>query len=568
MKALSLRRCGALALSLLLVFSLSALPLPRLAEAQEPLVATQAADLANGETGTDVAPVVVKYSGVGISKRAKVQGAAWSAWTDGVTIGKTSGNGLRAMRLRLTGLQGITGGIKYQTYKRGSGWRSAVLDGASSGDVRNVESVKIKLTGTVSKHYDVLYRVYMSGSGWRPWVKNGASAGLVKKNQRVNAVQVKLSPKTEEARGKSTSTAGVFYQARLYSAGWQTWKRDGGTSGKAAKRLRGLTVKVDTGDLQGGLTYRAYGKNGWGSWKNNGAYAGASGSRLEAIQVKLTGDLAKSYNVYYRAYVQGSGWLDWAKNGATSGSTGYNLRLEKYQVKLVKKGNAAPGNTDYPTVNKLEASNTLNGIDISSWQAGINVRGVKADFVIVKATGGTKYVNPYYKQFADAALASGKQIGFYHYAREDYCPGSAVKEAVHFSNKVKPYIGKAVLFLDFEGSALKMSNAAKWAKKFMDTVYKRTGVKPLIYMSQSVTWKFNWSSVAKKYGLWVAQYLYANEYKSGYLKSPTHWDIGYWDRETLYQYSSTAKIKGYGGYLDVNKFYGSVKAWKKLAQKS
>ena len=37
---------------------------------------------------------------------------------------------------------------------------------------------------------------------------------------------------------------------------------------------------------------------------------------------------------------------------------------------------------------------TLNGIDISSWQSNINVgkEGVPADFVIVKATGGTGYI--------------------------------------------------------------------------------------------------------------------------------------------------------------------------------
>lgn len=35
---------------------------------------------------------------------------------------------------------------------------------------------------------------------------------------------------------------------------------------------------------------------------------------------------------------------------------------------------------------------TLNGIDISNWQAGINLSAVPADFVIIKATEGTTYV--------------------------------------------------------------------------------------------------------------------------------------------------------------------------------
>ena len=37
---------------------------------------------------------------------------------------------------------------------------------------------------------------------------------------------------------------------------------------------------------------------------------------------------------------------------------------------------------------------SLNGIDVSNWQAGINLAAVPADFVIMKATEGTNYVSP------------------------------------------------------------------------------------------------------------------------------------------------------------------------------
>ena len=36
--------------------------------------------------------------------------------------------------------------------------------------------------------------------------------------------------------------------------------------------------------------------------------------RLEAIKIKLTGEMAKKYNIYYRVHAQNFGWLDWAKN--------------------------------------------------------------------------------------------------------------------------------------------------------------------------------------------------------------------------------------------------------------
>lgn len=35
----------------------------------------------------------------------------------------------------------------------------------------------------------------------------------------------------------------------------------------------------------------------------------------------------------------------------------------------------------------------LNGIDISNWQAGIDLSVVPCDFVIAKATQGTSYIS-------------------------------------------------------------------------------------------------------------------------------------------------------------------------------
>ena len=35
-----------------------------------------------------------------------------------------------------------------------------------------------------------------------------------------------------------------------------------------------------------------------------------------------------------------------------------------------------------------------NGIDVSSYQSGINIKAIAGDFVIVKATQGVNYTNP------------------------------------------------------------------------------------------------------------------------------------------------------------------------------
>ena len=50
----------------------------------------------------------------------------------------------------------------------------------------------------------------------------------------------------------------------------------------------------------------------------------------------------------------------------------------------------------------------LNGIDISNWQSGINLAVVPCDFVVIKATEGTGYVNPDYERAYRQAKTAGK----------------------------------------------------------------------------------------------------------------------------------------------------------------
>ena len=56
----------------------------------------------------------------------------------------------------------------------------------------------------------------------------------------------------------------------------------------------------------------------------------------------------------------------------------------------------------------------MQGIDISSWQAGIDLSRVPCDFVIVKATQGTWYVSESCDAQVQQAISLGKPFGFYH----------------------------------------------------------------------------------------------------------------------------------------------------------
>lgn len=207
----------------------------------------------------------------------------------------------------------------------------------------------------------------------------------------------------------------------------------------------------------------------------------------------------------------------------------------------------------------------LNGIDISSWQDGINIAALTTtDFVIVKATQGTSYTDSTFKKFVEAAILAGKRVGAYHYAT-----GAGYQaEADHFLSVVKPYLGKILLALDWEtGNSATAANMAfhspAYAKQWLDYVAKQTGVTPVLYMSQSVAATKDWSA-CKHYPLWGAQY--ANMTTMGYTDSP--WSSKNWGdwgtTPTMQQYTSCGRITGYSGNLDLNLFYGSGADWDAL----
>ena len=196
----------------------------------------------------------------------------------------------------------------------------------------------------------------------------------------------------------------------------------------------------------------------------------------------------------------------------------------------------------------------MRGIDVSNWQNGIDISAVPGDFVICKATQGTWYTSPDFYRQADQTIDNGKYLGVYHYAEG----GSVYDEADHFIAVVGDYIGQAVLVLDWEAQ----DNAGywqmgSWVERWCDYVYQRTGVKPIVYCSQSIM--HNFSNIGD-YGLWVAQY--ADYSVTGYQQSP--WREGAYSC-AIRQYTSTGRLPGYGGYLDLNKAYMDGEAWMAYA---
>lgn len=207
---------------------------------------------------------------------------------------------------------------------------------------------------------------------------------------------------------------------------------------------------------------------------------------------------------------------------------------------------------------------TLNGIDISNWQRGIDLSKVPCDFVIAKATEGIGYVDKSCDGFIQQAKRLGKKLGFYHFARPR---NDAVREAQYFYNNTKNYFGEAIPILDWE--AENKSDVA-WAKRWLDEVHRLSGVKPVIYMSESVVNSYDWSSVANAdYGLWVAKYRDNNpDYNYNMANAGSRPRVKWWKFYCMWQWTSSGRLNGYGGNLDCNVFYGDVSTWDKYAGKS
>lgn len=184
----------------------------------------------------------------------------------------------------------------------------------------------------------------------------------------------------------------------------------------------------------------------------------------------------------------------------------------------------------------------IKGYDLSHYQKNNYKDFRNGDFYIMKASEGTSYIDktalneiaPYFKDM-------NRVIGFYHFAHPE--KNTPLKEANHFIKQVKPFL-PCILALDWEADALKCD--IEWARKWLDIVYQKTGIKPLFYCSSWYVDKIGDAISSGDYGLWVARY-------SNFAKPQT----GKWGKFAIWQYTSKP--------VDTDYFNGNLAALKKYA---
>lgn len=182
----------------------------------------------------------------------------------------------------------------------------------------------------------------------------------------------------------------------------------------------------------------------------------------------------------------------------------------------------------------------LKGCDISTFQAvGTDISGF--DFVIIRSSYGVGEKDEKMDAHAQNALKAGKLLGFYHYAYPD--TGNTGKaEAQSMINCIKPYLGKCIIALDWEGAAV--SYPASWILEFLQTIKDETGVTGFFYSFAAEIGKSKYAPVAAKYPLWVANW------------EVTQPSTGVWDKWTIWQYA------GDPNPIDLDYFNGTASDWQ------
>lgn len=188
----------------------------------------------------------------------------------------------------------------------------------------------------------------------------------------------------------------------------------------------------------------------------------------------------------------------------------------------------------------------LKGIDISNWQAGLNLSNISVDFCIMKATEGLQFVDSYCDPWVQHCRNNGVLWGFYHFANHN----DPVAEADFFIDNTINYFGEGIPILDWESG-----QSVNWVNTFVNRIHERTGIWPWIYGNP---WLFNQGGVEPNCMRWVAAYpdvvRPTLDYDPG---EPPYAEglVGCW------QYASDGYVPGYDGNLDVNHFYGDKSTW-------
>ena len=196
----------------------------------------------------------------------------------------------------------------------------------------------------------------------------------------------------------------------------------------------------------------------------------------------------------------------------------------------------------------------LKGIDVSQWQDDIDWAAVKSagiKYAIIRCGYGSDYESQddwCWEQNATACEQLGIPYGVYLYS---YATTNAMidSEAEHTLRLLKGHKPALPIYLDLEdnsqtrlGNAKMSAFALRWCKAIKKAGYKRVGIYANLYWWNNLLFTFaNEYNTADTYYQWVAQYNDTCDYTG--------------HKYECWQYSSSGKVKGITGNVDMNWWY-------------
>ena len=192
------------------------------------------------------------------------------------------------------------------------------------------------------------------------------------------------------------------------------------------------------------------------------------------------------------------------------------------------------------------SSNVIyRGIDVSEWQGDIDFRKVKEagiEVVYIRAGQGFSYEDAKFERNYEEAKKNGLKVGAYHYVTARNTD-EAKLQAQFFVSLISKKQIDCRLAMDFESFGnLSREEINKIALEFIKEV-ERLSKKEVVVYSNTYDATNIFNKEVAEYPLWVAQYG---------VSSPQ--DNGNWNNWIGFQYSSTGRVSGIQGNVDLDRF--------------
>lgn len=308
-----------------------------------------------------------------------------------------------------------------------------------------------------------------------------------------------------------------------------------------------------------------------GTWRADTLISGTRTDTLGIYTGEMNAQLQPHGHGVYRG-ADGS-WYDGAwQNGVRSGFGCAVTADGKVRVGEWKAGRYRGERMTY-------TAERIYGIDISRYQHGKGRKKYKIDwakvritglgkisqkkvsgsvsypvsFVYIKSTEGTTVRNPFFLSDYRQARKHGIRCGAYHFFSPTSKPS---KQAYYFLKHTKYQKGDFPPVLDVEpshaqvramgGTEAMLSRVRTW----LNIVHKHTGVRPILYVSQSFVNRYLPSApdIIRDYRVWIARY---GEYRP---------DV----RLVFWQLCPDGRVQGIRGDVDINVFNGYRDQYEKF----